>query len=93
MHLNSWTKDNGSRVGSIWRSPQHVKKSRPKASFLKGGRDVFNIKANDYWNSWMRPLKRATRGMLRIEAEPRSSTRQAHDAWRLELSPVVIFQH
>ena len=31
-----------------WRSPQDVKKAHPKASILKGGRVVFNIKANDY---------------------------------------------
>jgi mRNA interferase HigB len=33
---------------SQWRTPQEVKKSHPKASILKGGRVVFNIKANDY---------------------------------------------
>ncbi|MDF0498245.1 type II toxin-antitoxin system HigB family toxin [Bradyrhizobium yuanmingense] len=33
---------------SDWRTPQQVKRSRPKASILKGGRVVFNIKANDY---------------------------------------------
>jgi mRNA interferase HigB len=32
---------------SQWRT-QEVKKSHPKASILKGGRVVFNIKANDY---------------------------------------------
>ena len=31
-----------------WRSPQDVKQSHPKASILKSGRVVFNIKANDY---------------------------------------------
>ena len=31
-----------------WRTPEDVKKSHPKASVLKGGRVVFNIKANDY---------------------------------------------
>jgi mRNA interferase HigB len=31
-----------------WKTPQDVKKSHPKASILKGGRVVFNIKANDY---------------------------------------------
>jgi mRNA interferase HigB len=30
-----------------WRSPQDVKKAHPKASTLKGGRVVFNIKANE----------------------------------------------
>jgi mRNA-degrading endonuclease HigB of HigAB toxin-antitoxin module len=29
-------------------TPQQVKRSHPKASILKGGRVVFNIKANDY---------------------------------------------
>ncbi|WP_291700175.1 type II toxin-antitoxin system HigB family toxin [Bradyrhizobium sp.] len=33
---------------SEWRTPQDVKRSHPKASILKGGRVVFNIKANDY---------------------------------------------
>lgn len=33
---------------SDWRTPQQVKRSHPKASILKGGRVVFNIKANDY---------------------------------------------
>jgi mRNA interferase HigB len=31
-----------------WRTPQDVKSAHPKASILKGGRVVFNIKANDY---------------------------------------------
>jgi mRNA interferase HigB len=31
-----------------WRSPEDVKASHPKASILKGGRVVFNIKGNDY---------------------------------------------
>ena len=31
-----------------WRSPQAVKQSHPKASILKSGRVVFNIKGNDY---------------------------------------------
>jgi len=31
-----------------WKTPEDVKKSHPKASILKGGRVVFNIKANDY---------------------------------------------
>ncbi|HEY7297665.1 MAG TPA: type II toxin-antitoxin system HigB family toxin [Xanthobacteraceae bacterium] len=31
-----------------WRNPGDVKASHPKASILKGGRVVFNIKANDY---------------------------------------------
>jgi mRNA interferase HigB len=31
-----------------WKTPQDVKKSHPKASILKGGRAVFNIKANDF---------------------------------------------
>ncbi len=29
-------------------SPEDVKKAHPKASILKSGRVVFNIKANDY---------------------------------------------
>lgn len=33
---------------SDWRTTQDVKRSHPKASILKGGRVVFNIKANDY---------------------------------------------
>jgi len=31
-----------------WRNPEDVKASFPKASILKGGRVVFNIKGNDY---------------------------------------------
>jgi mRNA interferase HigB len=31
-----------------WRTPQDVKRSHPKASILKGGRAVFNIKGNSY---------------------------------------------
>ena len=31
-----------------WRNPQDVKTSYPKASILKAGRVVFNIKGNDY---------------------------------------------
>jgi mRNA interferase HigB len=31
-----------------WITPEDVKRSHPKASILKGGRVVFNIKANDY---------------------------------------------
>ena len=31
-----------------WNTPEDVKRSHPKASILKGGRVVFNIKANDY---------------------------------------------
>ena len=33
---------------SQWKTPADVKKAHPKASLLKGGRVVFNIKANDY---------------------------------------------
>jgi mRNA interferase HigB len=31
-----------------WRDPEDVKASYPKASILKAGRVVFNIKGNDY---------------------------------------------
>lgn len=31
-----------------WRNPENVKASYPKASILKAGRVVFNIKGNDY---------------------------------------------
>jgi mRNA interferase HigB len=31
-----------------WRAPEDVKASYPKASILKAGRVVFNIKGNDY---------------------------------------------
>jgi mRNA interferase HigB len=31
-----------------WKTPEDVKRSHPRASILKGGRVVFNIKANDY---------------------------------------------
>jgi len=33
---------------SQWKTPEDVKRSHSKASILKGGRVVFNIKANDY---------------------------------------------
>ena len=31
-----------------WRNPEDVKASHPRASILKGGRVVFNIKGNNY---------------------------------------------
>lgn len=31
-----------------WRTPEDVKRSHPKASILRSGRVVFNIKGNDY---------------------------------------------
>ncbi len=34
--------------GAEWRNPEDVKRSHPKASILKGGRAVFNIKGNDF---------------------------------------------
>ncbi len=33
---------------ATWRTPEDVKASYPKASILKAGRVVFNIKGNDY---------------------------------------------
>ena len=33
---------------SEWKTPEEVKQAHPKASILKSGRVVFNIKANDY---------------------------------------------
>ena len=33
---------------AYWETPEDVKKAHPKASILKGGRVVFNIKANDF---------------------------------------------
>ena len=33
---------------SEWRNPEEVKASYPKASILKAGRVVFNIKGNDF---------------------------------------------
>lgn len=33
---------------AAWRTPDDVKRSHPKASVLKGGRVVFNIKGNDF---------------------------------------------
>jgi mRNA interferase HigB len=33
---------------AMWKTPEEVKKSHPKASVLKGSRVVFNIKGNDY---------------------------------------------
>lgn len=34
--------------GADWRTPEGIKRAHPKASILKGGRVVFNIKGNDY---------------------------------------------
>jgi mRNA interferase HigB len=31
-----------------WRTPEHVKAAYPKASILRAGRVVFNIKGNDF---------------------------------------------
>lgn len=31
-----------------WRNPEDLKASHPRASILKGGRAVFNIKGNDF---------------------------------------------
>jgi mRNA interferase HigB len=33
---------------AMWRNPQDIKVAHPKASVLKGGGVVFNIKGNDY---------------------------------------------
>lgn len=33
---------------SGWKTPEDVRKAHPKASILRSGRVVFNIKANDY---------------------------------------------
>jgi mRNA interferase HigB len=33
---------------AAWRNPADVKRAHPKASILKGGRVVFNIKGNDF---------------------------------------------
>jgi mRNA interferase HigB len=38
----------GIATRASWRNPEDVKASYPKASILKGGRVVFNIKGNDY---------------------------------------------
>jgi mRNA interferase HigB len=35
-------------ASSQWGTPADVKRAHPKAGILKGGRVVFNIKANDY---------------------------------------------
>jgi len=35
-------------VRAEWRNPEDVKQSHPKASILRGGRVVFNIKGNDF---------------------------------------------
>jgi mRNA interferase HigB len=37
-----------SRSSGEWPNPEDVKASYPKASILKAGRVVFNIKGNDY---------------------------------------------
>jgi mRNA interferase HigB len=38
----------GIATRATWRNPEDVKASYPKASILKAGRVVFNIKGNDY---------------------------------------------
>ena len=43
--LNAW-RDIVARAE--WRTPEDVKAAYPKASILKAGRVVFNIKGNDY---------------------------------------------
>jgi mRNA interferase HigB len=43
--FDSWLKI---AENSTWATPEDVKKSHPKASILKGGRAVFNIKGNDF---------------------------------------------
>lgn len=35
-------------MAASWQTPQDIKRSHPKASILKGGRVVFNIKGNDF---------------------------------------------
>lgn len=35
-------------IAATWRNPEQVKIAYPKASILKGGRVVFNIKGNDF---------------------------------------------
>jgi mRNA interferase HigB len=35
-------------IRAEWRNPEDVKAAYPKASILKAGRTVFNIKGNDY---------------------------------------------
>ena len=46
-----------------WKRPEDVKKGHPKASILKGGRVVFNIKGNDYR---LIALVQYTQGVLMI---------------------------
>jgi mRNA-degrading endonuclease HigB of HigAB toxin-antitoxin module len=48
---------------SQWKTPEDVKKSHPKASILRSGRVVFNIKANDYR---LIAVVQYAAGMLRI---------------------------
>ena len=38
----------GIAMAANWKTPADVKMAHPKASILKSGRVVFNIKANDY---------------------------------------------
>jgi len=35
-------------IGAEWRNPEDVKRSHPKASILRGGRVIFNVKGNDF---------------------------------------------
>jgi len=43
--FDAWLK---TAENATWRTREDVKKSHPKASILKGGRAVFNIKGNDF---------------------------------------------
>ena len=36
------------RLSAQWKTPREVTAAQPKASILKGGREVFNLKANDF---------------------------------------------
>jgi mRNA interferase HigB len=45
VHYDAWR---AIAQSAKWKSPRQVKRAHPTASILKGGRMVFNIKANDY---------------------------------------------
>ena len=45
VHLKVWYED---AMQATWASPNEVKAQFPKASILKDGRIVFNIKGNEY---------------------------------------------
>jgi hypothetical protein len=58
-----------------WRNPEDVKASYPKASILKAGRVVFNIKGNDY--RWSQPSNIGQASWRSGSSAPMASTTES----------------